>query len=158
MLYNKADEIEDYILKMLSEKQSGQIELKRTDLADEVSCAPSQISYVLSTRFTNARGFKVESRRGLGGYIRITILGDPETEKRMLYESFLNSVDEETTFNDVKLMLDVLLQKKVISVREAELVAQTAIGAYRLEESKMLKPEARSWLIRSIFTTLSKIT
>ena len=66
MLNNKADTIEEYILQRLKQNADKQIELKRTALADEISCAPSQISYVLSTRFTTERGFIVESRRGLG--------------------------------------------------------------------------------------------
>lgn len=65
-----ADKIEKFILDRMREEQEKLI-LKRTELADELDCAPSQISYVLSTRFSNERGFDVESRRGLGGYIRI---------------------------------------------------------------------------------------
>ena len=68
-----ADKIEKFILNKLTEEQERLI-LKRNELADELDCAPSQISYVLSTRFSNERGFDVESRRGLGGYIRITKL------------------------------------------------------------------------------------
>lgn len=65
-----ADKIEKFILDRMREEQEKLI-LKRNELADELNCAPSQISYVLSTRFSNERGFDVESRRGLGGYIRI---------------------------------------------------------------------------------------
>ena len=61
---NIADLIEEYILRRLAEQQNGKVELRRTDIADEISCAPSQISYVLSTRFTQDKGFVVESRRG----------------------------------------------------------------------------------------------
>ena len=64
-----ADKIEKFILDRMREEQEKLI-LKRNELADELDCAPSQISYVLSTRFSNERGFDVESRRGLGGYIR----------------------------------------------------------------------------------------
>ena len=53
---NIADLIEDYILRRLAEQQNGQVELRRTDIADEISCAPSQISYVLNTRFTHDKG------------------------------------------------------------------------------------------------------
>ena len=60
---NIADMIESYILRQLATRQDGQVELRRTDIADEISCAPSQISYVLSTRFTQDKGFVVESRR-----------------------------------------------------------------------------------------------
>ena len=71
-----ADKIEKFILNKLREEQENLI-LKRNELADELDCAPSQISYVLSTRFSNERGFDVESRRGLGGYILIRKL-EPE--------------------------------------------------------------------------------
>ena len=49
---NIADLIEAYILRQLATQQDGKVELRRTDIANEISCAPSQISYVLSTRFT----------------------------------------------------------------------------------------------------------
>ena len=70
-----ADRIEQFILRKLLEEQKNMDEgivLRRNELADELNCAPSQISYVLSTRFSNDRGFIVESRRGLGGFISIT--------------------------------------------------------------------------------------
>lgn len=63
--------IEQYLLVQLA---GGAVELQRAELAQRFSCAPSQINYVLSTRFTPARGFSVESRRGGGGYIRVTRL------------------------------------------------------------------------------------
>ena len=68
---NIADLIEEYILRRLAAEKNRRIELRRTDVADAISCAPSQISYVLSTRFTPERGFMVESRRGSGGFVRI---------------------------------------------------------------------------------------
>ena len=68
-----ADKIEKFILDRMREEQEKLI-LKRNELADELDCAPSQISYVLSTRFSNERGFDVESRRGLGGYIFFHVL------------------------------------------------------------------------------------
>lgn len=67
-----ADRIEQFILEKLLEEQENGVVLRRNELADELNCAPSQISYVLSTRFSNDRGFTVESRRGLGGFISIT--------------------------------------------------------------------------------------
>ena len=158
MLNNKADVIEDYILSRLRDNQKKQVELKRTELADEVSCAPSQVSYVLSTRFTNDRGFKVESQRGLGGYIRITIIDDSKDEKSLLYEEILNSITEETRFQDVKLLLDLLLSKRLITVREAELAAQTAISLYALEKEDLIAPESKVYVLQSIFKTFSKIT
>ena len=66
-----ADRIEQFILEKLLEEQENGVVLRRNELADELNCAPSQISYVLSTRFTPERGFMVESRRGSGGFVRI---------------------------------------------------------------------------------------
>ena len=61
-----ADKIEQFILHKLLEEDNSDIVLRRNELADELQCAPSQISYVLSTRFSNDKGYLVESRRGSG--------------------------------------------------------------------------------------------
>lgn len=158
MLNNKADTIEEYILKKLSEEQEGSVELKRTQLADEVSCAPSQISYVLSTRFTHERGFVVESRRGLGGYIKITIVTDKNAEKKMMYDDMLREINLNTNFNDIKLMLDYILEQKIITRREAEIIAQISWRLYNSEKEKQISAGERTKLIRSLFATLAKIT
>ena len=156
MTNNKADTIEEYILKQLAQNQ--QIELKRTALADEISCAPSQISYVLSTRFTTERGFMVESRRGLGGYIRITVVPAEIDQKQLIYRNMLEEIDSTTPFNAIKSMIDFLLQNGLITRREAELVAQMSANLYKSEASKKIASTERAKLIRSIFLTLAKIT
>ncbi len=158
MTNNKADVIEDYIRKRLAQNADNQIELKRTALADEISCAPSQISYVLSTRFTTERGFAVESRRGLGGYIRITVVPAEIDQKQMIYRNMLEEIDSTTPFNAIKSMIDFLLQNGLITRREAELVVQMSANLYKSEESNKLEASERAKLIRSIFLTLAKIT
>ena len=72
MKKNLADLIEEFILCQLSQETNCDFLLSRNKLAQQLSCAPSQISYVLSSRFTEERGFKLESKRGLGGFVRIT--------------------------------------------------------------------------------------
>ncbi|HWI65432.1 MAG TPA: CtsR family transcriptional regulator [Symbiobacteriaceae bacterium] len=69
---NLADDIEQFLKQMMGD--SGVAEVQRATLAAQFGCAPSQINYVLATRFTPERGYLVESRRGGGGYIRITRL------------------------------------------------------------------------------------
>ncbi|MBR4905086.1 MAG: CtsR family transcriptional regulator [Selenomonadaceae bacterium] len=155
---NKADTIEEYILKRLKQNADKQIELKRTALADEISCAPSQISYVLSTRFTMERGFVVESRRGLGGYIRIALIPEELDQKQVLYRDMIEALDEKSSFAHVKSCLDFLLESKLITRREAELIAQMSANLYRSEAEEKIKPEERAKLIRSIFAILAKIT
>ena len=158
MLNNKADTIEEYIRKRLEQNASGQIELKRTALADEISCAPSQISYVLSTRFTTERGFVVESRRGLGGYIRIALIPQQLDQKQILFNDLIEEIDARTPFAEIKSMLDFLLKGNLITRREAELIAQMSANLYKSEASEQISAEERAKLIRSIFATLSKIT
>lgn len=158
MMNNKADTIEEYILKRLAQKADRQIELKRTAIADEISCAPSQISYVLSTRFTTERGFIVESRRGMGGYIRIALVPEEIDQKQLLYRDLIGAIDAETPFDEVKSMLDFLLENKLITRREAELIAQMSANLYQSEAEDKIAAEERAKLIRSIFLTLAKIT
>lgn len=64
-----SDLIEQYILDFFKENEM--VELKRSELANKFNCVPSQINYVISTRFIPELGFYVESRRGGGGYIKI---------------------------------------------------------------------------------------
>ena len=66
-----ADQIEQYLKKRLLESPEGVVEIQRQELAMHFACVPSQINYVLSTRFTLTQGYWVESRRGGGGYVRI---------------------------------------------------------------------------------------
>ncbi|MEK5059446.1 CtsR family transcriptional regulator [Paenibacillus shunpengii] len=68
---NISDIIEQYLKNILQDSSEGMIEIQRNDLADKFSCVPSQINYVISTRFTLEKGYLVESKRGGGGYIRI---------------------------------------------------------------------------------------
>lgn len=74
---NLADAIERFILRKLAAGNGGIIVVRRSEIAEEIACAPSQVTYVLGTRFTMDRGFIVESRRGSGGFVRIAKLALP---------------------------------------------------------------------------------
>ena len=92
---NLSKEITKMILDMLSD--SGTTEIKRNDLAEQLGCVPSQIKYVLASRFTPEQGYIVESRRGGGGYIKITrATCTPETLMMHLINSIGDSMDEKT--------------------------------------------------------------
>ena len=71
---NIADVIEQFIISELFANDEDSINVKRSQLAEKLSCAPSQITYTLTTRFTPDKGFEVESKRGNGGFIRIVRL------------------------------------------------------------------------------------
>ena len=154
MVNNIADAIEDYIRKELAKKEDGQVELKRTELANKISCAPSQISYVLSTRFTHEKGFIVESRRGLGGYIRITIIETTEVKPGFIYEDMISKIKDDSEFDYVKSMIDYLVINRMVTKREAELCAQFI---YNLYNARAIGVKERTKLIKSVFITLSKM-
>ena len=70
-----ADRIEQFILEMLGRQSSDELLLRRKDVAELLECAPSQVTYVINTRFSSDNRFMVESRRGSGGYIKISMKG-----------------------------------------------------------------------------------
>ena len=144
---NIADMIESYILRQLAARQDGQVELRRTDIADEISFAPSQISYVLSTRFTQDKGFVVESRRGLGGFIRIVQV----PLRDIVYQDMLSKIDENTDMGTVQSMVRYLVQHGMVETREAALLMQMVTGLFH---SETLAAEERVEMLRTMILTL----
>lgn len=144
---NIADMIESYILRQLATRQDGQVELRRTDIADEISCAPSQISYVLSTRFTQDKGFVVESRRGLGGFIRIAQV----PLRDLVYQDMLSKIDEDTDMETVQSMVRYLAQHGMVETREAALLMQMVTGLFH---SETLAAKERVQMLKTMILTL----
>lgn len=105
---NLADAIENFIIQEFMRDRDDALLVKRNDLAERLSCAPSQISYVLSTRFTPERGFIVESRRGSGGFVRIVRVVPKEVVP-----------EKEPTAME---LVQNLAQKRMITAREARLL------------------------------------
>lgn len=92
---NLSNEIADLIMQML--EQSGSAELQRNELAQSIGCVPSQINYVISSRFTPEQGYIVESRRGGGGFIKITRVNfTPEMMLMHVINTIGNEIDERT--------------------------------------------------------------
>lgn len=147
MMSNIADMIESYILRQLATRQDGQVELRRTDIADEISCAPSQISYVLSTRFTQDKGFVVESRRGLGGFIRIVQV----PLRDLVYQDMLSKINEETDMETVQSMVRYLAQHGMVETREAALLMQVVTGLFH---SETLAAKERVQMLKTMILTL----
>lgn len=113
---NLTDEIELYIKNSLTD--NNQVELRRQEIADHFQCVPSQINYVIKTRFTVARGYLVESKRGGGGYIRIKKVSQCSIEQ---VEKLLIQVPNEVSFEEVKKMVQYLYEAKLVSYHECEL-------------------------------------
>ncbi len=120
MSSNLSDIIENFIKELLEANNYSAVEIQRNILAQQFDCSPSQINYVLSTRFNNDRGYIVESRRGGGGYIRIfKVHSSMEGElERILNES----IGESITLNKSSDLLFALEDRGVISQREMKIM------------------------------------
>ncbi len=113
-----SDMLTEYIMEMLSE--SGDAEIRRNELANHFGCVPSQINYVLTSRFTPEQGYIVESRRGGGGYIRITRIN---TDKSATLMHIVNSVGNSLDRMTAEVMINNLLSVDAVSEDIARLLA-----------------------------------
>ena len=119
-----ADKIEQFILHKLLEEDEENIVLRRNEPADELDCAPSQISYVLSTRFSNDKDYLVESRRGSGGFVRIIRLTPKKQDRTPApLKETLPAVN--ITMEDLDVLLYRLIKSKSLTNREAILLHHT---------------------------------
>ena len=87
--------LSDAIADMFDDNTST-IQIQRNDLAQQLGCVPSQINYVITSRFTPEQGYRIESRRGGGGYIMITRAATKENALMSLVNSIGNSIDEKS--------------------------------------------------------------
>ncbi|MFA9424475.1 MAG: CtsR family transcriptional regulator, partial [Sedimentibacter sp.] len=109
---NLSNIIEDFIKELMEANNYKTIEIQRNILAHQFDCAPSQINYVLTTRFNNDRGYIVESRRGGGGCIKIFRV---RTSMKDEIQSLLNdSIGSSITFNKALDLINALLERKII--------------------------------------------
>jgi transcriptional regulator CtsR len=138
-----SDLIASFILDAL-ENTGGIAELQRSNLAEKFSCVPSQINYVISTRFSPEHGYIVESRRGGGGYIRITRVQAGPT--RLIMHT-VNSVGDSLDLRTAAAFVSNMLCSDAIDEKAAGLII-TAIGDNSL---RPISPEHRDIVRASIF-------
>ena len=115
---NMSDLIESYLKEILKDHQ--EVEIRRSEMADLFDCVPSQINYVIKTRFTVPQGYKVESKRGGGGYIRIVKVNLMKNGDYLLH--LANSVGSELSENEGIAMLEQLYVNEFINGREVQLI------------------------------------
>lgn len=115
---NVSDIIEQYLKQVLEHSEI--VEIKRNEIAEKFRCVPSQINYVINTRFTIERGYLVESKRGGGGYIRIIKV--TVREQSDLIDQLLALVGTRLSQSNGEDFIYRLLEEEVISTREAKLM------------------------------------
>ena len=145
-----SDNIERLIEKMLDDG-GGLAELRRNDLASQLGCVPSQINYVITSRFTPERGYITESRRGGGGYIRIVRVNMTGNEYLMhFFQVIGDSVDEK----EARAYLINLRDNGLITDREARLIASAVSSGALGKLDKDEKNKVRADILRHVILTL----
>ena len=149
---NISESIEKFIIATMGENNS--VDISRNALAEYFSCAPSQINYVLDTRFTIDRGFIKESKRGGSGFIKISRLKHTD-ENEYLNELIVQSIGDELTYKRMTQICDKLVVDEVLTVKEQQL-----IEAALCEESLMMpftiKDKVRAKAFKNILLQLMR--
>ena len=133
-----SDVIEEFI-KDLFDDGSDAIEIQRNELAEHFNCVPSQINYVISTRFKPSQGYYVESRRGGGGHITIKKV---KNDKEDYIMHIINNIGNQLTSNDVDILISDFLSYNIIDTKEAKLL-KVATSDNVLKLTKDIKDEVR---------------
>lgn len=140
-----SDTIERFIKDLMEEET--QIELKRNELAQHFGCAPSQINYVLATRFSVDHGYIIESRRGGGGYVRIVRM--THSDGGNLLENLLNRVGTSIDEESANAIIAYLFDRKLVTRHEA-LLMRAAVARNALALPVSAKDVLRAAVLRNM--------
>ncbi len=148
---NISDFIENYLKKILQQSKSGVVELQRSELAELFQCVPSQINYVISTRFSTDHGYIVESKRGGGGYIRIRQirLDDDEPLLRII-RSLGNAISQ----REAEGVIERLRREEIVTDREAVML-KAAVRRESLSVDLPIRDELRARLLTQMLMALA---
>ena len=148
-----SDSIESFIKDMLDDG-SAEVELKRNELAEYFRCAPSQINYVLATRFSPDHGYLTESRRGGGGYIRIIRVVQSGSQRLMYLVN--ERIGDSLTAEECIRLISQLKEAEIVTADEASLMAAAvntrAMGVPLTDE---LKNAMRARIMKSMLMTIA---
>ena len=145
-----SDLVAQYITQMLDE-QNGSAEIQRNELAGNLGCVPSQINYVITSRFTPEQGYIVESRRGGGGYIRISrVKMDGGTAMMHIINSVGSTLDKATA----EAMLNNMLQRNMLQLQSAKLIAAALSDRTLSQVEQDKRDTVRADLFKNMLLTI----
>lgn len=144
---SKAEAIEQYILKIIALSENQTVELRRVELSSYFCCVPSQINYVLNTRFTTSQGYVVESRRGGGGYLRIVKV--PIEKEDDLIKMLADGNKQDLSEQEAKGLIARLVEDEFYSKSEGKLMLGALTGS-SLDRAKEQKDALRMDLMRAM--------
>ncbi len=142
------DLIEEFIKDLFD--GSDYIEIQRNELANHFHCVPSQINYVISTRFKPSQGYYVESKRGGGGNIKIRKVNTTKSDYIM---HIINNIGKTLTSNDVDILISDFLTYKIVSKSEAKLLkVATSDNVLKLDAS--IRDEVRARIFKNMLLNI----
>lgn len=145
-----SDRIEAFITALLEDEENNCIDIKRNELAGIFNCVPSQINYVISTRFSPQRGYAVESKRGGGGYMRIRRISSPANSPiRTVIENLGSSVSA----SDAEAYIKWLVRNNSVSEKNAALML-AAVSDRSLNVSQPAKDILRADILRNMLAAI----
>ena len=145
-----ADIIEDFIKELFDEQDANLIEIQRNDLAEHFGCVPSQINYVISTRFTPKQGYYVESKRGGGGSIKIKKIS---ITKSNYFMHISTTLGDSISANEVDIFINNFLSYNMISEKEAKLL-KVATSDNVLMINTEIKDKIRAKIFKNMLLNL----
>ena len=145
--------IERFIIELFQDANDNKIEIQRNEMAQYFDCSPSQINYVLSTRFTPYRGYYIESKRGGGGYIKIIKVEfqDNEDAENLM----INAIGDSISKNKAYHIVERLYEEKLISKREEEII-KVSLSDSTLSKVVDGRNEIRADMLKNILLILLK--
>lgn len=144
-----SDGIEKFIIDLLN-SQSGEAEIGRNELAQSFGCVPSQINYVIQTRFTTERGYIVESRRGGGGFVRISRIEVPGDNYFM---HIINSVGDDLDSETAKAIALNIYENGKITNKECKIIL-SAVSNKSIPLKKPVCDKLRALIFKNILANL----
>ncbi|HEY8425409.1 MAG TPA: CtsR family transcriptional regulator [Limnochordales bacterium] len=145
-----ADAIERHIKELFERTGAPWVEIRRVELAGRFACVPSQITYVLETRFTPRHGYLVESRRGGGGFIRILRLAPAQTDRAGLLRTLIERLGDAVTSSEADAVVERLQQARLIDTREAAVWRAAMRSETEWVPIPALRDRVRAALLRSM--------
>lgn len=145
-----SDIIEEFIKELFDEEDS--IEIQRNELAEQFNCVPSQINYVIATRFKPSQGYYVESRRGGGGHITIKKVNNTKSDYIL---HIINNIGGEITSNEVDILISDFLTYDIIEPKEAKLL-KVATSDNVLQLDKVEKDKVRARIFKNMLLNLNE--
>ncbi|NLM03537.1 MAG: CtsR family transcriptional regulator [Clostridiales bacterium] len=146
-----SDIIEKFLKELIEDSNNKSIEIGRNELAKYFDCSPSQINYVLTTRFDYAQGYYIESQRGGGGYIKIERLAFDDEDG--VYNILIKEIGDKISQSQANRLISSLLEREILSERESNIM-KAAIDNSALVSPVNIRDQLRASILKNMLAIL----